>query len=153
MTTATNSRTRYRTGIALSPTHLCAVDVRLRASADRAWRAELEPPPADANTWPSLVDAFGQLARALGDQPGKLAISLMPPFTEVRRVALPPLGRNELQRVLSRGASRYFVGARGPQVVGAAPTTRRRRGEMLPVVAAAASARLVEAIRSAATQA
>ena len=153
MTTATNSRTRYRTGIALSPTHLCAVDVRLRASADRAWRAELEPPPADANTWPSLVDAFGQLARALGDQPGKLAIALMPPFTEVRRVALPPLGRNELQRVLSRGASRYFVGARGPQVVGAAPTTRRRRGEMLPVVAAAASARLVEAIRAAATQA
>jgi Tfp pilus assembly protein PilN len=152
MTPATNSRARYRTGIALSPTQLCAVDMRLRGSADRSWRAELEPPPADATTWPSLASALGQLASQLG-QPGALDISLMPPFTEVRRLALPPLGRDEMQRVLSRGASRYFVGARGPQVVGASRTTRRRRGEMLPVVAAAASARLVEAIRSAAMSA
>ena len=149
MTAATNSRARYRTGIALSPTHLCAVDMRLRGSADRSWRADLESPMADANSWPSLASALGRLASQLG-QPGALDISLMPPFTEVRRLALPPLGRDEMQRVLSRGASRYFVGARGPQVVGASPTTRRRRGEMLPVVAAAASARLIEAIRSAA---
>jgi Tfp pilus assembly protein PilN len=152
MTAATNSRARYRTGIALSPTQLCVVDMRLRGSADRSWRAELEAPPADATTWPSLASALVQLAGQLG-QPGALDISLMPPFTEVRRLALPPLGRDEMQRVLSRGASRYFVGARGPQVVGASPATRRRRGEMLPVVAAAASARLVEAIRSAAESA
>jgi Tfp pilus assembly protein PilN len=152
MTAATNSRARYRTGIALSPTQLCAVDMRLRGSADRSWRTELEAPPADAASWPSLASALGQLATQLG-QPGALDISLMPPFTEVRRLALPPLGRDEMQRVLSRGASRYFVGARGPQVVGASPATRRRRGEMLPVVAAAASARLVEAIRSAAESA
>jgi Tfp pilus assembly protein PilN len=149
MTSGASSRARYRTGIALSPTQLCAVDMRLRGGTDRSWRAELEP-PADANVWPSLVDAFSRLAQTLGDQRGRLAISLMPPFTEVRRVALPPLGHNELQRVLSRGASRYFVGARGPQVVGASPTTRRRRGELSPVVAAAASVRLVDAIRSAA---
>ena len=150
MNAAANPRARYRTGIALSPTQLCAVDMRLRGAADRSWRAELEPPAADANTWPSLANAFVELANALGETHGRLAISLMPPFTEVRRLALPPLGRDELQRVLSRGASRYFVGARGPQVVGASPATRRRRGEMLPVVAAAASARLIEAIRSAA---
>lgn len=153
MTSPANPRARYRTGIALSPTQLCAVDMRLRGSGDRAWRAELEPPPADANGWPSLANAFGELARTLGDQRGTVAISLMPPFTEVRRLALPPLGRDELQRVLTRGASRYFVAARGPQVVGASPTTRRRRGEMQPVVAAAASARLVDAIRSAAESA
>jgi hypothetical protein len=149
MKAAPNSRARYRTGIALSPTQLCAVDMRLRGSADRAWRSELEPPAADASNWPSLANALRQLAGALGDQAGRVAISLMPPFTEVRRVALPPLGRDELQRVLSRGASRYFVGARGPQVVGASPINRRRRGELQPVVAAAASARLVESIRSA----
>ena len=153
MTSATNSRARYRTGIALSPTQLCAVDVRLRGSADRSWRAELEPPANDTSTWPSLAGALGELAAKLGGQRGTLDISLMPPFTEVRRLALPPLGRDDLQRVLSRGASRYFVGARGPQVVGASPTTRRRRGETMPVVAAAASARLVEAIRSAAESA
>ena len=154
MTAATNPRARYRTGIALSPTRLCAVDMRLRGSADRAWRAELEPPSADASGWPSLAGALSELADKLGPQGrGALDISLMPPFTEVRRLALPPLGRDEMQRVLSRGASRYFVGARGPQVVGAVPATRRRRGEMLPVVAAAASARLVDAIRAAAASA
>jgi Tfp pilus assembly protein PilN len=153
MTSATNPNARYRTGIALSPTQLCAVDMRLRGSGDRAWRADLEPPAADSNTWPSLANAFAELARTLGGQRGALAISLMPPFTEVRRLALPPLGRDELQRVLSRGASRYFVGARGPQVVGASTTKRRRRGEMQAVVAAAASARLVDAIRSAAENA
>jgi len=147
--TANNSRARYHTGLSLSPTQLCAVDMRLRESADRAWRTELEPPAADANSWPSLASALVFLAKKLG-QPASLDISLMPPFTEVRRLALPPLGRDEMQRVLSRGASRYFVGARGPQVVGASPTAKRRRGEMQPVVAAAASARLVEAIRSAA---
>jgi Tfp pilus assembly protein PilN len=153
MTSATNPRARYRTGIAISPTQLCAVDMRLQGSADRSWRADLEPPPADASGWPSLASALDQLAAKLGAQRGTLDIALMPPFTEVRRLALPPLGRDELQRVLTRGASRYFVGARGPQVVGASPTTRRRRGETLPVVAAAASARLVDAIRAAAESA
>jgi len=153
MTSATSSRNRYRTGIALSPTQLCAVDVRLRSSADRAWRAELEPPPTDAAGWPSLAAALRELAGKLGEQRGSLDLSLMPPFTEVRRLALPPVSRDELQRVLTRGASRYFVGARGPQVVGASPTTRRRRGESLPVVAAAASVRLIDAIRSAAESA
>ena len=47
MTSATRSRARYRTGIALTPTQLCAVDMRLRSSTDRAWRAELEPPPTE----------------------------------------------------------------------------------------------------------
>jgi hypothetical protein len=150
MTPASNSRARYRTGVAISPTQLCAVDMRLRGAGDRPWRADLESPTADLGPWTSLIAAFAELARALGGQPGALAISLMPPFTEVRRIALPPLGRDEMQRVLSRGASRYFVGARGPQVVGASPATRRRRGEMLPVVAASASARLVDAIRAAA---
>ncbi len=150
MNPAANPRARYRTGIALSPTQLCAVDMRLRGTGDRAWRAALEPPASDTNSWPSLANAFLELARSFGEQRGgTLVISLMPPFTEVRRLALPPLASDELQRVLSRGASRYFVGARGPQVVGATIASRRRRGELLPVVAAAASARLVDAIRSA----
>jgi hypothetical protein len=153
MTSPAVPRARYRTGIALSPTQLWAADMRLRGRDDGVWRADLEPQASDAANWPSLAAAFTDLARALGDQRGTLAISLMPPFTEVRRLALPPLGRDELQRVLSRGASRYFVGARGPQVVGALPATRRRRGEMQPLVAAAASARLVDAIRAAAESA
>jgi hypothetical protein len=77
----------------------------------------------------------------------------MPPLTEVRQLELPPLRDDDLQRLLSRNSSRYFVGARGAQIVGAAPPGRRTRGAPAPVVAAAASARLVAMIHIAAGQA
>ncbi|MFI5230534.1 MAG: PilN domain-containing protein [Gemmatimonadales bacterium] len=149
-------KTRIRTGVAISPTSIVASDVRFRGGADPAWRATLEPFPADAaaNTgWPSLAGALAELAAALGTSEGRLAVSLLPPLTEVRRLDLPPLRPNELQQLLARNASRYFVNPRGPQIVGAAPTVRRGRGAPVPVVAASASARLVAAIHAAAEQA
>jgi len=134
-------------------TEICAADVRLRGAANRAWRASLEPPPSDGATWPSLASALSDLARTLGVTEGTLDISLMPPLTEVRRLDLPPLTDAELQRLLARNASRYFVNARGPQIVGASAAARRVRGRPAPVVAAAASTRLVVSIRAAAQQA
>jgi len=147
------ARKRIVTGVAISPTELCAADIRLRGNAERAWRATLEPAPGDGVSWPSLVSALSALAGEIGTTDGVLAISLLPPLTEVRRLELPPLNDVELQRLLARNASRYFVNARGVQVVGASAAGRRVRGAPSPVVAAAASARNVAMIRTAAQQA
>ncbi len=144
---------RIVTGVAISPTELCAADIRLRRNEDRIWRATLEPAPNDGVGWPSLVSALSSLAGEIGATDGLLAISLLPPLTEVRRLELPPLNEVELQRLLARNASRYFVNARGAQVVGAAIAGRRSRGVPAAVVAASASARQVAMIRTAAQQA
>jgi hypothetical protein len=150
---AAEPKKRIVTGVAISPAELCAADIRLKGQTDRAWRATLEPPPTDGVSWPSLVAALSALANEIHATDGLLAISLLPPLTEVRRLELPPLNDVELQRLLARNASRYFVNARGAQVVGAAPAGRRLRGAPSPVVAAAASARHVAMIRTAAQQA
>jgi hypothetical protein len=146
----TGAKTRVRTGVAISPTSLVAADVRLRGTTDGVWRATLEPPAPDATSWPSLARALAELSAALGVSDGTLAVSLLSPLIEVRRLDLPPLRPDELQQLLSRNAARYFVNARGSQVVGAAPTIRRGRSSPAPVVAAATSARLVAALHAAA---
>jgi len=148
---ARGARKRIRTGIALSLTELCAADVRLRGDGTGVWRTPIEPLNGEA-AWPSLESALAGLARALGVADGILAVSLMPPLTEVRRLDLPPLRDDDLQRLLARNASRYFVNARGPQMVGASRIGRARRGEPAPVIAVAASARLIAAIHAAAEQ-
>jgi hypothetical protein len=143
---------KIHTGIAISATELCAVDIRLRGVTDRAWRAPLDAPPSDGASWPSLVSALTGLARTLGVTSGTLAVSLMPPLTEVRQLELPPMRDDDLQRLLSRNPSRYFVGARAAQIVGASPAGRRARGQPVPVIAAAASARMMAMIHVAAEQ-
>ncbi|HEY4217922.1 MAG TPA: PilN domain-containing protein [Gemmatimonadaceae bacterium] len=147
-----SSLQKIRTGIALSPTELCAADVRLRGSAERVWRAPLDPPSLDGGAWPSLASAFAELARALDTTQGIAAVALLQPLIEVRRLDLPPLRDGELTRVLTRNAQRYFVNARGPQLVGASRVVSRSKAETQPIVAAAASARLVAVIRAAAEQ-
>ena len=148
-----DSKKRIRTGVAISPTEICAADIRLRNSVSHSWRSALDAPPSDGSSWSSLASALSDLARTLGTTEGTLSISLMPPLTEVRRLELPPLTDEDLQRLLSRNASRYFVNARTPQIVGASGPKRRPRGKPSPVVAAAVSARLIAAIRAAAGQA
>jgi hypothetical protein len=147
-----DSRKRVVTGVAISSTELCAADLRLRGAADRAWRATLEPLSGEGVAWPSLTAALADLARAIGVEGGTLAIALMPPLTEVRRLELPPLKEEELHTLLARNAGRYFVNARGAQIVGAFPAAKRTKGAPVPIVAAAASTRLVAAIRGAAEQ-
>jgi Tfp pilus assembly protein PilN len=147
-----NRKRRIRTGVALSTTELCAADVRFGASSARGWRRPLEPPLDNGGGWPSLALALGDLARELGMTGGTLAVALMPPLTEVRRLELPPLSDEELERLLSHNAGRYFVNARGAQIVGAAPSKRQGRGRPTPVVAAAAPVRLVAAIQAAARE-
>jgi hypothetical protein len=147
-----SSKRKVRTGVTISATELHAADIRLRGSADRGWRVPLDPPPSENGHWPSLTAALAELARTLGVSEGTLSIALVPPFTEVRRLEFPPVREEDLQRLLARGAARYFVGARTPQVVGASLAGRRTRGAPTPVIAAAAPARLIAAIRHAAQQ-
>jgi Tfp pilus assembly protein PilN len=143
---------KIQTGVAISATELCAVDIRLRGASDRVWRAPLDAPPSDGASWPSLASALAGLANALGVTSGTLAISLVPPLTEVRQLELPPLRDDDLQRLLLRNSSRYFVGARGAQIVGASPAGKRQRGTPTPIIAAAASARMMAMIHLAAEQ-
>lgn len=142
---------RIRTGVALSLTELCAADVRL-GEGTAAWRVPLDPPAPNGGGWPSLTAALRQLADKVGAVDGKLAVALMPPLTEVRQLDLPPLKREQVIQLLSRNASRYFVTAREPQVVGTSER-RKSRNSPGPVLGAAASARLVNAIASAAKDA
>ena len=141
---------RIRTGIALSMTELCAADLRLGAASASGWRRPLDPPADNGGGWPSLTSALADLSRELGITEGTLVVALLQPLAEVRRLELPPLRDEELEQLLSRNAGRYFVNARGAQIVGAARGARQPRGGPTPVVAAAAQARLVAAIRSAA---
>ncbi|HEY4131824.1 MAG TPA: PilN domain-containing protein [Gemmatimonadaceae bacterium] len=150
---AASTKKRIRTGVAISTTELCAADIRLRNAPDRAWRVPLTPPAADSVGWPALTAALTELARTLGVSEGTLSISLLPPLTEVRRLELPPVRDDELQRLIARNATRYFVNARGPQIIGASSAAKRVRGAPLSVIAAAASIRLIASIRAAAQQA
>jgi hypothetical protein len=137
---------RIRTGVALSLTELCAADVRLAGGA--ALHLPLDPPEANGS-WPSLVTALRQLAERLDAVDGRLVVALMPPLTEVRRLDLPPLKRAQVLQLLSRNASRYFVTAREAQVVGTSIPRRASKSGPVPVLGAAASARLVSGISSA----
>jgi Tfp pilus assembly protein PilN len=139
---------RIRTGVALSLTELVAADVRLPGGA--AWRVPLDPPESNGGGWPSLSRALRELADKLGALDGQIVVALMPPLTEVRRLDLPPLKREQVLQLLARNANRYFVGAREAQVVGTSIPKRTSRTGSVPVLGAAASARQGKAIAAAA---
>lgn len=136
-------------GVALGATELVATPLGARTDADVV-RIALEQASTELATWPALERAFTDLRANLGAM--RLSVSLLPPLAEVRAVDLPPLRNDDAERVLARGASRYFVGARQSQVVGVVRGGRGRRPVARggPLVAAAAPARLLAAIRTAA---
>jgi hypothetical protein len=122
----------------------------------------LQPLNGDGTGWPALTSALNELSRSLGVNGGRLDVALMPPLTEIRRLELPPMGETELRMLLSRNATRYFVGARAAQLVGTAVAPGRtatsdapgRAGGLLAgVMAAATPARLVAAMHAAAREA
>ena len=136
-------------GVSISATELCAVHGAARGEPSFL-RVPLEPLAADAPSWPSLVGALSELKTTTGVE--RISISLMPPLAEVRGVELPPLRDDEAERVLMRSAGRYFVTARQQQIIGIVHGGRSLRTAGT-VVAAAAPARLVVAIRAAARDA
>jgi hypothetical protein len=155
VTAATSSVLGPRLGIALAPDRLWAVRggvVGARAARHEEPRIRDLAPLGDGTTWPDLATALAELRAAMGGRPGTLAISLLPPLVQLRRLDLPPLGDEETQQVLSRGAARYFVGVREAQSVSVSRIVRgwRRTGA---VIAAATPTRVVNAIVAAAEEA
>jgi hypothetical protein len=94
-----------------------------------------------------LPRAFAELRQATGYRRAVVTVALVPPLVELRGAALPPLRDDERREVLARDAARYFIDARGPQVVGTATLPVG----MAPasVLAAAAPAGLIEDLEAA----
>ena len=138
---------RTRVGIALSGTSLCAVFAPSGENRPRVWHTALGVLPSDTSAlWPELVDALRALSTASGIAAGRLAIALMPSLAEVRAVQVPPLGDDALQQLLARNAGKYFVTARGAQIVGTVP----RGADAASRVAVAAAARLLTVLHASA---
>jgi hypothetical protein len=133
-------------GLALSARELTVhLDGRTRV-------VPLAPFEADTARWPALEEALAALAR---EEPGvrRVAIALLPPLAVVRPLELPALRPADLRRLLARNTARYFPQAATRQVVGIVGTTPRGPDRGRSVVAAAAPAGQLEAIRRAATSA
>lgn len=143
-----------RIGIALSATTLCAAIPRSGGGQPRAWRASIAPLNGEGSGWTALVDALRALSAEVGAaEGGRLCVALLPPLAEARGIDLPPVGEREAQLLLTRSAGRYFTAARGPQVIGAVRAPTKTSSSTQPVVAAAASTRLLMAIHDAARSA
>jgi hypothetical protein len=140
-------------GVALSATELCVVQRGGSGARANAWRLPLQPLNGDGSGWPALTAALNELSRSLGVSGGRLEVALMPPLTEIRRLELPPMGETELRMLLSRNATRYFVGARAAQLVGTSVAPGRSADALTAVMAAATPARLVAALHAAAREA
>lgn len=115
---------------------------------DHVFRAPLDPLNGDT-LWPSLTAALRELSS--GAEGGALSIALSSPLVEVRALDLPQLREEELRALVTRNAQRYFVGARGQQLV--AISAQRRRGASNATIVAAAPMRLIVALHAAARDA
>lgn len=145
MSAAVNSAGSW-VGVAISRTEIVAYDTRLKAGGGPVWRAPLETPAVDQPSWISLTTALRSLKQLTRETKGHLAVALLPSIAEVRRVEVPPLSDDELEAVLSRNASRYFVGAQGAQLVG---VVARNKADASGVVAGAAPAWIIRLITGA----
>jgi len=137
-------------GVAVSRTEIVAYDSRLQSTGSAAWRMPLDAPAADQMSWPSLATALRTLKQLSRENSGHLAVALMPSLAEVRRVDVPPLSDDEVEAVLSRNASKYFVGAQGAQLVG---VETNRLSHHDGAIAAAAPAWVVRQVSLAAREA
>lgn len=129
-------------GVAISDTQLTAVYSSQSGRVEtRVW--ELNPYTRLAGEWPSLAEALQELRGKVGDRYKKMAISILPPLMQVRRVELPRVQGVALRMLLSRNASKYFPAAREPFTVGA---NLLADGSPAPYLAAGLPARLLDTI-------
>lgn len=127
-----------RLGVALSPEALVV------GSDAGSERIAIAPPAVDA--WPALADALRCVRERLGGPPLALDVALLPPLTQTRAVALPPMRGADLARLVRREAATYFpinaatlvTAARGARV-----------GDRTVAFVSAAEGRLLDAIHAA----
>ena len=119
-----------------------------------AWTAPLRHSLLD-----SAIDPAETIRAALADCPhlsrenlALVHVVLLPPLALGRRVSLPRLSEAEYRQVLGRDAFRYFATDRSPRVVGVLPLSTKRSSPV-PIFAASTSARLVDAIQKAVSDA
>lgn len=146
-------------GIALGDRTAAAVLLgRRRGPSARISFAPLADPAAAGAVLAAVArDLKASLESAgAGDTSGaSVRVALLPPLADVRLVPFPPMRRREMEEVLARDVGRYFVGVRGPQVVGVRMPPGRRaspaseKGEFPSMLAAAAPSVLLEALRGA----
>lgn len=133
-------------GVALAPNAITAA----AKSMPTVWRREIDL-TGGANGVPDLIQSvLVDAARAAGSESPSIVIALLSPFVELRSIALPPLGEDERNRFLARNAGRYFVLARGHQVVASLSPHVAKGAAAAPVLAAAAAQQLVSALQAAA---
>lgn len=137
-------RRPMRIGLALGVDRLTVVRVDGKAAGPLEVRVRPLAPATDGR-WPDLGEALLELKAELGEKPAVVSIALLPPLVELKRLDLPPLGRDELERVLARDAGRYFLDASGKKIIATVrlPATGGTKRETL---AAAADACLVEQV-------
>ena len=149
-----------RIGIALGDRRVVAVVMGRKDAPWAAARVSLgDDASPDPDPGPELRRAFGELKAALDASSGvpthgaTVNVAVLPPLADVRLVLLPPMRRWEVEAVLARDVSRYFLGANRPRVVGArlpggnGSPGRRAEGASMQVLAAAAPMALLEAVR------
>jgi hypothetical protein len=105
-------------GLALGTDRIVAV-VRTTGGSGglREVRIPLDPPLSDASDpAPALHQGLARLEAELGLDPEgargglRIALALLPPLAETRRLSLPPLRKDEAERVVRRDVARHFVG-------------------------------------------
>jgi len=129
-------------GVAISDTQLYASIPDANGQAvTREW--VLDPFVRIDSEWPSLAVAFTELRAKVPKSSERIAIVLLPPIVQVRKVELPKLAGMELRLLLSRNAAKYFPGVREPHFAGA---TLLEKGSPSKYLAAAASARMIDVI-------
>ena len=136
--------TRHGTiGIAISETAMYAELPAARGADGRRREWVLAPlGRADAD-WPSLTSALAELREALPKGEHDVAVALLPPLVQVRRVELPTMRAHDRRLILSRSAGKYIPGVREPYIANGVALTK---SSPAPHLIAAAAARLVEAV-------
>jgi Tfp pilus assembly protein PilN len=135
-------------GIALSATRLTAM-VAGTGSRSQARHWSLAPMAPTDSEWVDLATALAELRTATAGRESRLAIALLPPLVQLRRIELPTMRPPERRRALSRQTAKYLPGVREPQFAMAEPLARTMPAPHLMV---AAPARVIDAIVRAAEQ-
>jgi len=102
-----------RLGVALSPLSVTAA----ADSAKTIWQRDIVLNGGGAGPREALTAAFTDAARGCAVEDPHIVVVLLSPLSETRAISLPPLREEDRNRFLARNAGRYFVAARGPQVV------------------------------------